>query len=349
MRLRKGLQRLVGQKDRVLNRKYNSKFHHADNNNINLDVPFVFQGHINLCVDACLYMMKLYFNDNKYRDYLDKDLIRLPNQLSSYRIRNNPRGILTGLDTSDAIRTKGEELDLELSCRCFPEDDFRDQLYHILCKNGPVTAFFKLHGVLIKGIIDDTIIVHDSWHGGNMVYKVDDFCKKLAESEYYFKHLGNVKKNHMEDDENASEVYRLKCLILDSVDSYLTNYKHKKNRGFLTYHGESGSLRMITFSVAILYMNSADQIMFEVEDLINKRGKYAEFSGKIRIENSSGLSYVLHGFMCFFDKIPHPKDPVLQKVKLLFFHSAPKAFEEDWVFCHRRRISDVLGTYHVWG
>ncbi|QSH40398.1 papain-like cysteine protease family protein [Lentisphaerota bacterium ZTH] len=347
MRLRKGIKRFVDQHDRILDRKYNNGFHNEKSQDINFNVPFVFQGHINLCVDSCVYMMKLFFNNNKYRGKLDKDLTRLPTQLDSYRIRNNPRGILSGMDGTDAIE-KGTELGLYLCSSYLPEDDFRSRLYYALTQHGPFIVFYPMHGTLVKGVVNDKVITHDAWHGGNLALTSSSFEKKLSSTEYIYQLRGNVNRTLPEELEDKDETYKLKCSILDSVDGYVMNYKLKKNRGFINYHGASGCNRMMTFAINLNNKNSTHEVLLEIEKFIHKSGPYSEFSGRIKLHKSSGLTFILHGLMTYFIKNPNPQDATLKKAKRYFQQSVTGVFDMDWHLATRKKLAGLLGNYHMW-
>ncbi|QSH40399.1 papain-like cysteine protease family protein [Lentisphaerota bacterium ZTH] len=347
MRLRKGIKIIADQKNWVLDSKYNKDYHNEKNEDINFEVPFVFQGHVNLCYDACLYMMKLFVERNKYRHNLESDLIRIPSQLKSYRIRNNPRGILEGLNT-DIAPARGKELGLELMGGNMPKRNFRNKVYFNLTMHGPFMMFYPVHGVLIKGIVGDKIITHDSWHGGNLVWTEEVFRSKIADYEYMINFRANLDRNEPQVLEQ-SEVHKFKCAVLDAVDNYVINYKTTGARGLIHYHGKSGCSRMMLFAINIKNQKKASGILLEIEKFINKTGYYKEFHGRIKTQKSSGLTYIMHGIMTFFANNPNPKNHTLKKLRNLLRSSISGIFEMDyWHQPTRAAIARKLAIYHMW-
>jgi hypothetical protein len=122
------------------------------------EVPFVHQRHLNLCGDACVEMI-LAFQRKPYQDKM-----------------NNSRGAFTGLDL-DQISAKLTSAGLRhytvphpkiLQWR--PED-----LTAYLRLGGPILCNGTKHWVLLTGIHDKHVFVHDPWLGPNLTKTLREF------------------------------------------------------------------------------------------------------------------------------------------------------------------------------
>lgn len=127
-------------------------------------VPFVHQGHVNLCGDACVEML-LAFKGRPYRSEL----------------RKNPRGIVEGSSTDDlserlaAAGVRVYSLPLPHDRRWTPQ-----LLAAFLQKSGPIICQGAMHFVLLTGIHEGHVFIHDPWRGQNLTYTLDEFNRWLA-------------------------------------------------------------------------------------------------------------------------------------------------------------------------
>ena len=64
-------------------------------------------------------------------------------------------------------------------------------LAYYLYKFGPILAVVKgrigYHSLVIKGILNNEIIIHDPWYGPNLIYSFDDFKKIFTGSILFYK------------------------------------------------------------------------------------------------------------------------------------------------------------------
>ncbi|MCP3964787.1 MAG: hypothetical protein GY750_08180 [Lentisphaerae bacterium] len=189
MRFRLGTKKIIGQHSKIHNVKYNKFFHNGAD--INLDVPFVFQSHVNLCVDSCIFMIKLYKRKNNDGIAYDMQgiqeyLVRMPKATDSFCLSTNPRGILSGLNSNRKIWDRAKDALIRLTRENLPmASNFRDFILLQLSAYGPLMIFIKPlgHGIIIKGIVKDKAIVHDPWRGGNIEYNIEQLKNKIQEKE----------------------------------------------------------------------------------------------------------------------------------------------------------------------
>lgn len=122
-------------------------------------VPFVHQSHVNLCGDACVQML-LAFRGKQYQAKLDE----------------NPRGVFTGIqarDASEMLTNAGVKhffVDLPPDKQCKAVDLAE---YLQLC--GPVICGGLHHFVLLVGIHEDHVFLHDPWRGPNLTMTLNEF------------------------------------------------------------------------------------------------------------------------------------------------------------------------------
>ena len=132
------------------------------------DVPYLHQGHVNLCGDACVEMIRRYYGQKSDR----------PSSVNSAGVEylvENPRGPFKGL-SKEEIQEEIADLDFELQA----QDKFH-KTYIILKRDlskliqqGPLLFSYAEtglygHYVVIAGVVGDELIVHDPWSGGSEI------------------------------------------------------------------------------------------------------------------------------------------------------------------------------------
>jgi ABC-type bacteriocin/lantibiotic exporter with double-glycine peptidase domain len=127
------------------------------------NVPFIHQTHVNLCGDSCVNML-LAFKGRAHQAKLSK----------------NPRGVLEGQSSKDisaALKLAGlPHFRLALpKSRQWSADDLGEYLQ----KFGPIICQGTWHFVLLVGIHEDHVFIHDPWRGANMTKTLDDFNRFL--------------------------------------------------------------------------------------------------------------------------------------------------------------------------
>jgi hypothetical protein len=127
------------------------------------NVPFIHQRHVNLCGDACINML-LAFKGRPHKPKLGK----------------NPRGVFEGQTTDDVLDQLAAagltrfSLALPQNRQWTPET-----LGEYLQKYGPIICKGSMHFVLMVGIHEEHVFVHDPWRGANMTKSLDEFNRFL--------------------------------------------------------------------------------------------------------------------------------------------------------------------------
>ncbi|MBS1872219.1 MAG: hypothetical protein JSU00_03325 [Acidobacteria bacterium] len=132
------------------------------------DVAFIPQVHINKCGDACASML-LQYRGRPIPAHIVNAI--------------NPRGVLSGLTTDDLKRTYPPAhrwLSLPK-----PEGGLWDNatLAYCLKTYGPIICNFPRHFVLLTGIHEDHLYIHDPWRGANLHLTTAEFNKKLKDAD----------------------------------------------------------------------------------------------------------------------------------------------------------------------
>jgi hypothetical protein len=127
------------------------------------NVPFIHQTHVNLCGDACINML-LAFKGRPYQSKLSQ----------------NPRGAFEGQSTYDISGRLNAAGVLHFSLarpknRQWTPEDLGDYLQ----KCGPIICAGTMHFVLLVGIHEDHVFIHDPWRGANMTKTLEDFNRFL--------------------------------------------------------------------------------------------------------------------------------------------------------------------------
>ncbi|MBJ7311923.1 papain-like cysteine protease family protein [Rugamonas sp. CCM 8940] len=132
------------------------------------NVPFLHQPHINQCADACMNMLKQFHG-------------KPPDDLSS-----NSRGVLEGLD-SDQVLAHMAAAGLERAPLMLPFSRHwqPDKLRRALAEHGPVqcsisnTGGLTYHSVLLVGVNEKEVLLHDPWGKGPTTMPLTEFEGKL--------------------------------------------------------------------------------------------------------------------------------------------------------------------------
>jgi ABC-type bacteriocin/lantibiotic exporter with double-glycine peptidase domain len=127
------------------------------------NVPFIHQTHVNLCGDACVNMLLAF----KGRPYEAK-------------LRNNPRGVLEGQSSND-LSARLKAAGLPHFALAHPESKqwAPTELAEYLQKFGPIICQGSMHFVLLVGIHENHVFIHDPWRGANMTKTLDEFNRFL--------------------------------------------------------------------------------------------------------------------------------------------------------------------------
>ena len=163
-------------------------------------VPFIGQGHINLCGDACVNMLlKAHHKEVKV------DMVPSKRHDGAMKLSRNPRGMFQGAEAEDLVKVLyGEDLNPYLISS--NDGTFSSaQVYSILSDLGPIiasVAFSSLcgHYILITGAernrqATDKLFYHDPWRGANMSMTIAEFnqiCNGRQKDVFLAAAPGNV-------------------------------------------------------------------------------------------------------------------------------------------------------------
>ena len=146
------------------------------------EVEFIQQGHVNLCGDACLEMLRLYNGEEPHREVE-------VNSKSLKSLSSNPRRAFQGL-SREQLTKEIESSNFQLSELKFrtnvSDDKFTSDLADCI-EQGPVLIAYRGnpfwgHYALIIGIIGDDLVIHNPWSGANEVKPVS-WLQSLAASD----------------------------------------------------------------------------------------------------------------------------------------------------------------------
>ena len=157
------------------------------------DVEFIQQGHVNLCGDACLEMLRLYNGENPQRE------VEI-NSKSLKSLSSNPRKTFKGMSRKEFMReVKSSNFQLsELKFETDGIDDtqFTDDVSHCI-EQGPVLIAYRGnpfwgHYALVIGVAGDELVIHNPWSGANQIKPVS-WLKNLASSDRLQAYLSEPK------------------------------------------------------------------------------------------------------------------------------------------------------------
>jgi predicted double-glycine peptidase len=132
-----------------------------------LDVPFVQQTHVNMCGDASVRMLVAYHKNQPPAP-----------------IGENPRGALEG-QTTDDVAAQIQAAGLTPMSLALPADRkwTGPALAQLLRAMGPVACAGSMHFVVLTGVHENNVFLHDPWRGRNLPKTVDEFNRFLNWSD----------------------------------------------------------------------------------------------------------------------------------------------------------------------
>jgi len=175
-------------------------------------VPFVSQTHINLCGDACINMLLLFydvpapasFSQTKDNNGQDKTAVSstlkqargknepadLPGSGPSggvYTMAENPRGVITGLGSDDGFNAL-KEAGLDPFRFDAGGNQYSAEQIETVLEISPFIASVQFsavaqHAILIFGIKSSTLFYHDPWRGSGMSMTLTDFNAAAPKSK----------------------------------------------------------------------------------------------------------------------------------------------------------------------
>ena len=168
----------VNKKKRSSTRLYpHSHPNEAMEDDVEYDVPYFSQVHLNTCGETSLGMLLAYH--------------KLP---ATFDIGNNPRGIVEGAELNDLLIDYCFALP-NIRTGTFPVEITRKTLLGILKERGPIVCTGEFchflggrfsHFILLRGVYGQQVIIHDPWHGENRYKNIDTwFSQHLDGSQPY--------------------------------------------------------------------------------------------------------------------------------------------------------------------
>lgn len=164
-----------------------TQFRANDTENI-LDVPYIHQGHINTCFDACINMVLVYFGKDPICE------LTPPNRENISAIKDNPRGIFEGMSAKELKKfdqngLKFFPIEFIGERHAFEDEEILNNFRQLLTSTPLIfthqSTVFTRHVVVIKGVIGNKLIVHDPWTGGNEIRSLNWYKNKSRTGRVY--------------------------------------------------------------------------------------------------------------------------------------------------------------------
>ncbi len=162
---------------------------------INLNCDFFFQEKVNTCGDASIQMLAsfqmLHFGTSS---------TLITNLKSINSLLSKKRGMLTGLLDDDMHKVGMNSVNLPHQIRN-NMNHFCSWVAYALCYLGPLITTINIcygkvpHAVVIKGVENQTLLIHDPWRGANQYIHYKNFIKIFPEYCEDFLYLPNIKLN----------------------------------------------------------------------------------------------------------------------------------------------------------
>jgi hypothetical protein len=168
-----------------------------------------------------------------------------------------------------------------------------------------VKAAFTGHFRHGRHLPDNKIAFHN--HGG-----------KLQEQPYrefkdqYMRNEQRIENSIKELSEAQEEIIYLQNILFQSVAPYLDNYEQSFYHGYFNRHGSNGHKRVKYFCVQINSIstesivnneispeNAITQIINEIKSFASRSGGYTQYSGRINVNNNSGMTFIMKGLLTF--------------------------------------------------
>lgn len=133
-------------------------------------VNYIHQGHVNLCGDACVEMLRRFYGDNPLR-------ATTTNSKKVESLSTNPRRIFKGLSINEiyeeTIHSNFKLSELKFPVSSVPKEALLESLTELISEAPILLSYrennFYSHYVLLIGIIGDKLVIHDPWSGGSEI------------------------------------------------------------------------------------------------------------------------------------------------------------------------------------
>ncbi len=168
---------------------------------INLSCEFMHQERANKCVDSCVRMLASY-HLKKIKN-IPHILITKMKPLQKLLDDGNQRYLYQGMDTYELSKLLDGKLfkTISISSKILMAKSFQtNYLGYILYHFGPVIVFMNFqsffgHAVLLKGVNENTVLIHDPWFGADQHYNINTFNKYIDFTDpgfIYFRDLNKL-------------------------------------------------------------------------------------------------------------------------------------------------------------
>ncbi|MED7819016.1 MULTISPECIES: hypothetical protein [unclassified Francisella] len=191
---------------------------------------------------------------------------------------------------------------------------------------------FKISDFSSKSRVDNKFLFTGRFNHGKE-YSDNKIVYHNYNGYIYGENYRNFSKNYLRNSidiisSDYKEIIGLRNMILESITQYLENYD-KKNLyyGIIHVHGNSGYNRIMEFyteidSVSIELVNGPTEevikkIINEIKLFANKEGNYKKYSGRINVEDNSGITFIMKGLRNFYQLNRNIQSQIL----INFFHN----------------------------
>ena len=180
--------------------------------NINYgDLVYMHQERVIDCLDTSFEMIMNY-HKNKCKNITERKLI-----INKFQEKFNKRkmNLFLGKGFKDIQEHSPFEI-VERDLSAAKDKCEIEVIAYYLYKYGPVVADIRgrigYHALVIKGIINDEVIIHDPWYGPNIIYSFEDFKKVWCGTLEYFtygysnKLENEIAAKNLKESNNKSEI-----------------------------------------------------------------------------------------------------------------------------------------------
>ncbi|KAB8027773.1 C39 family peptidase [Fluviispira multicolorata] len=176
---------------------------------VNLDCPFIFQDQINTCGDTSVKMLTS-FQMLHFRSSVEfnRQLQKINNFISK------KRGAFCGTSNDDLFSMGLDSISLPENIRNNMKE-FSSWLAYALYHLGPLVISINIfsgrvgHAVVVKGIENNTLLIHDPWYGGDQFVHCNNFFKVYDKLNDTFMFLPNAFLNKMYSSRQKEIIFNL--------------------------------------------------------------------------------------------------------------------------------------------
>ncbi|WP_422138796.1 papain-like cysteine protease family protein [Endozoicomonas sp. ALC020] len=147
-------------------------------------VKYIHQGHVNLCGDACVEMLRRFYGD-------DPLFVTSINPEKVESLSTNPRRIFKGFPLEEfyeeSIRSNFKLSELQFPDSSYTKEALVESLTELIAETPILLRYqencFYGHYALLIGIMGDKLVIHDPWSGGSQIETVEWLQSLISENE----------------------------------------------------------------------------------------------------------------------------------------------------------------------